>query len=208
MDEFKIVDFKTQPEYREVQQIVKDLNSVDRLRRFQGACLAASEAIQALLHTKGIKSSVFECRAVVVNRKNVNSEIFFVGFDSLDVVSEGDTDTHFVVLVEAAQPFIVDASIGELMGNHRLVIVAPLSSTDPDIVAEASFQDAKVTYRVKKHLRFEAIHQKTMMEKLDIDKQTRNQVSKLSLVVKVLIGIGIFNAVMNITLIVLKNLYP
>jgi hypothetical protein len=198
--------YTEQAEYKAVQKLITELSQDGTITRFQGACLPASEIIQGVLHARGVTSRILECTALVVNAPTNGNAIHFIGFDSLVPLKPHETDTHIIVLVDAPVPFVIDASIGHKMGSDRLVVVAPLSSTDPDIIAQASFKEAKITYRVRKNIRYFNLHQKTMLERLELDRQTQSNIAKLFVFVKVLLAIGSFNMLANTTLIILKNL--
>jgi hypothetical protein len=200
------IKYTEQPEYTAVQKLILEMAQDGTIARFQGACLPASEIIQGVLHARGVTSRILECTALVVNSPSNGNAVHFIGFDSLVPLKPHETDTHIIVLVDAPVPFVVDASIGNKMGSDKLVVVAPLSSTDPDIIATASFKEAKVTYRVRKNVRYFNLHQKTMLERLELDRKTQLNIEKLFVFVKVLLGIGAFNMLANTILIVLKNL--
>jgi hypothetical protein len=199
--------YTEQSEYITVQKLLKEMNDDGIITRFQGACLPASEIVQAILHSRGVKSRLLECTALVNNNSATDKSIHFIGFDTIVPLKEEETDTHIVVLVEAGQPFVIDCTIGNKLGNPRYVVVAPLSSNDPDIIAEAKYKNASVTYRVKKHPRFFNIHQKTLIEKLETEKKVQTDITSLFGLVKMSIGIGIFNVIANTVLLILKTLY-
>jgi hypothetical protein len=196
--------YTEQAEFRAAQQLIAEMDADGAVARFQGACLPASEVIQAVLHSRGIKSRLLECTALVVNSPTNGNNIEFIGFDTLVPLQINEADTHMVVLVEAEQPFIVDASIGYKMGSHKYVVLAPLNATDPDIIAEAGFKQASVTYRVKKNLRFNTVHQKTLTERLETERRVQEELKSVSAVVKVAIGLGVGNLLLNLTLLAFK----
>jgi hypothetical protein len=110
------------------------------------------------------------------------------------------------VLVEAPVPFIIDPSIGHKMGSNRYVVVSPLCATDPEIISEASFKGATVTYRIRKNPRYLALHQKTMLERLDDEKKIKDRVDRTSKLVLWAIGLGLFNAIANTLLVFIKTI--
>jgi hypothetical protein len=198
-------EFQKQKEYQIVQQFAKELAADGTLMRFQGACLPAAEITQAILHSRGVKSRLLECTALVVNSPTNGGSVEFVGFDTLVPLGPLETDTHFIVLVEADIPFIIDLSIGHKMGSDKLVVVAPLFATDPEIIAKSSFNVASVTYRVKKNPRYLTLHQKTMLDKLEDDRATRDRLQGVSVLVKVAIGLSLLNFAANALLVLLKT---
>lgn len=200
--------FEDQSEYKAVQTLIKELDSDGVITRFQGACLPACEIVQAILHSRNVKSRMLECTALVANSPTNGNSVHFIGFDSLVKLNENETDTHFVVLVESEQPFIIDPSIGHKLGNPRYVVVSPLTSTDPEIISEASFKGSTVTYRVKKNLRYFNLHQRTLMDRIGEEQKLRKDVSWAMFAVKVLIGAAVFNAIMNLSTLVLKLIHP
>jgi hypothetical protein len=198
--------YSEQAEFKAVQQLIAEMDADGAIARFQGACLPASEVIQAILHARGIKSRLLECTALVVNSPSNGNNIEFIGFDALVPLQPNETDTHMIVLVEAEQPFIVDASIGHKMGSHKYVVVAPLDATDPELIAEASFKQASVAYRVKKNLRFNTVHQKTLAERLETERKVQTELRSVNSVVKIAIALGLGNLLLNLTLLAFKIL--
>jgi hypothetical protein len=201
-----ITDYKQQPEYKVVSDFIKELVNDGTLLRFQGACLPASEITQAILHSRGLKVRMVECNAMVINSPSNGGTIEIVGFNSLVPLGPNETDTHFIVLVEAEIPFVIDLSIGHKMGNPKYSVIAPLDATDPDIIAQASFKGASVTYRVKKNPRYLTLHQKTMLEKLQEENNLRGKLSLIEKLVMGAIGLAVFNAVANIAVVWLKTM--
>jgi predicted XRE-type DNA-binding protein len=203
-DMTSIMSYVDQKEFIEVQKLISDMNNDGLIARFQGACLPSSEIIQAILHSRGIKSRIIECTALVVNSPNNGNTIEFIGFDSLIPLHPNEIDTHVIVLVESDIPFIIDASIGHKMGSYTYVIVAPLDTKSPEVIAEASFNKATVTYRIKKNLRYFNLHQKTIAERLELEKITQSKISKIYLILYFLIAFGSINMIANSIIIFLK----
>lgn len=196
--------YKEQEVYKQVQTLIQEMNADGVIVRFQGACLPASEILQAILHSRGIKSKLLECTALVTNTAPTDKSVHFIGFDTLVPLKPEESDTHIIVLVEAEIPFIIDCSIGQKMGNPRYVVMAPLSSIDPEIIAEAKHKTATVTYRVKKNPRFYNLHQKSLIEKLETEKRVDSNIKSLFGLVKISIALGAFNMIANSVLIILK----
>lgn len=196
----------TQPEYQKVQELIHELSNDGTLLRFQGACLPAAEITQAILHARGVRSRMVECTALVANSPMKGGNIEVIGFNSIVPLGPNEVDTHFIVLVEAETPFVVDLSIGHKLGSETYVVIAPLDSKDPDIIAEASYKHATVTYRVRKNPRFFTLHQKSMVERLEEDRKIKQKVDKASKLVFWAIGIGVFNAVANTLLVFIKTI--
>lgn len=203
-----VINIKDQPEYKAVEHLIAEMNADNTIQRFQGACVPASEIVQAILHSRGIKSRLIECTALVVNSPSNGNSVHFIGFDSLVPLKPNEMDTHVIVLVEAANPFIIDASIGHKMGNPRYVVVSPLSSSDPDIISEASFKGAKVTYRVRKNIRYYNLHQKSLIDRLEAERKMQSDIATLFSTTRILVWIGVFNMVANSALIMLKAMHP
>lgn len=200
--------FEDQDEYKKVVELIRELDADGMIERFQGACVASSEVIQAILHARGVKSRFLECNALIANAKNNGNSIHFIGFNTIVPLKQNEVDTHVVVLVEAAIPFIIDASIGHKMGSGKFVVISPLSSSDPDIISEASFHGALVTYRVKKNIRYATIHQKSLVDRMNEEQKTKSDVGMLMNTVKILLFIGGINMIANATIIILKILHP
>lgn len=200
--------YKDQPEFKAAQKLIAEMDADGAIVRFQGACLPASEIIQAILYSRGVKSRMLECTALVVNSPSNGSAVHFIGFDSLVPLRPEEVDTHMVVLVECEKPFVIDASIGTKMGNPRYVVMAPLTTTDPDIIAEASFKGATVTYRVRKNIRYFNVHQKTLFERLEAERKVQSDIGALFSIVKLIGAITGVNMLLNLTLITLKFLFP
>lgn len=201
-------DFKDQPEYKTVVAVMKDLGDSGRVKLFQGKCIAASDIIQALFDARGLRAKSLECTLVVVNGRNIAGSVSFVGFDSVDEVKPEDFDTHVVVLVEAELPFIVDASVGHIVGNDKYVVITPLSNKDPDVIADTTAASVRLVYRVKKNIRLTSMHQKNLLDRVIEDQKVKKEVGYLNKLVWIGLGIGVFNILANLAQIVLKALYP
>lgn len=201
-------EFKSQREYKVVTDIIKELADSNRIAHFQGKCVAACDILQALFDAKGLRAKTFECTLVVVNGRNKPGSVAFVGFDSIEEVRAGDLDTHVVILVEAETPFIVDASVGNIVGNDKYVIVTPLSNKDPDVIADSVVNGVQLVYRVKKNIRLFSVHQKNLLDKIIEDQKIKKDVGLLSWMVRILIGVGVFNMIANSWLVILKFMYP
>lgn len=198
------MNHKEQREYKLTVAVLNDLNAEGRIRAFQGKCLAASDIIQATLDARGVRCKTLECNLVVVNGRNTPGSISFVGFDSVDEVKPEDVDTHVVVLVEAEQPFIVDASVGHIAGDDKYVVVTPLTNKDPDVIAETTFNGVRMVYRVKKNIRLAGLHQKSLMGRLLEDQKIRKEVTLLNKLVWVGLALGAANVLFNISAIWLR----
>lgn len=206
------IELTDQKEYEALRKVVQDLDRADILERLNGNCVSAADLIQNALDTMGVKSRILECSLIVTH--NINSasngqkQSHFVGFNFFTSQDPNSVDTHAVTLVEAEIPFIVDASVGYLINNPKLVVVAPLSNRDPDVIADQHTEEHTLTYRVKKNIRLTNIHQKTLLERTLSDQKTRKDVTTLGWLVRILIGVGVFNMIANTWLVILKFMYP
>lgn len=198
-----------QPEYELVCKLIQDLDRGEVLDKLNANCLAAGEMIQNALDSSGVRSKIVECNLLISKDAKTPyiKPIHFVGYNFIGR-GPNAVDTHVVVLVEAQTPFIVDASIGYLMQEPKLVIVAPLSNRDPDILAEQVHNDYSLTYRVKKNIRLTNLHQKTLLDRVLEDQKIRKDVGVLGWLVRILIAVGVFNMIANTWLIILKFMYP
>lgn len=206
------MEITEQPEYQAVVKVAQDLDRADILERLNGNCVSAADLLQSALDTSGIRARILECCLIVTRNistaDNGQKQSHFVGFNFLNSKDPNTVDTHVVVLVEAETPFVVDASVGHLLENQKLVVVAPLSNRDPDIIAEQQIGHYTLTYRVKKNIRLTNIHQKTLLERTLSDQKTRKDVTTLGWLVRILIGVGVFNMIANTWLVILKFMYP
>lgn len=197
---------KNLPEYRTVNNVLTALDSGGLLERLAGNCISAADIIQSLLDAEGVTSRIVECNLVATQDTGDFTNLALIGFNSINgvVPSKSHIDTHAVVLVECKYPFIVDASIGHNIGNPKFVVISQLSDRDPDVIAETQFENINFVYRVKKNIKLATLHQKTLLERVKGEAETRSRLKWVDMLVKIAVGLSVLNVIFNIALLSLK----
>lgn len=201
-----IDSINTLHEYRVVNIVLTALDGNGLLERLAGNCITAADIIQSLLDAEGVKSRIVECNLVITQHTEGLTNLALIGYNSVNgiVPAKSQIDTHAVVLVDCKIPFIVDASIGHNVGNPKFVVLAQLSNRDPDVIAELQYGDVNFVYRVKKNIRLTTLHQKTLLERIKTEEATRTKVDLVDYLVRIAIGLGLINVIINTALLWFK----
>lgn len=193
-------------ELETVEKAIKNLDLSGVLEKLDGNCITAADIFQNLLDAKGLRSKIIECSLLITNSKG--NGLALVGYNFCVAPNSDQVDTHAVVLVECNNPFIIDASISHILKKPKTVVVLPLDTKNPEVITEGEVEGFNLMYRVKKNIRLGTLHQKTLLQRVNEDIKLRSDVSFLSVMVKVLIVVGLFNAVANSFLLILKWIFP
>ena len=197
---------KTQDEVvATVNKVIQDLTENQILQRLPGNCVLAADLVQNMLYSEGINSKPVEVQ-VIFTKLTDQGEKFthLLGYDN-KFHTPYEHDTHVVVITETDPPYLVDTSIGNIVGNLEAVVIQPISLvSNSDIVCQAQTNECDVVYRIKKNIKLPFFHQRDMIEKLkDHVKLTRN-LQLLRKLVIITVSLGIINFAINMTIISMK----
>lgn len=186
-------ELKENPIFKKIEKIINRIYNEGLLDRVRHNCISASEIMQKLLATSGIKSRSIECTLSMIRNED---EYFFIGFD--DYSFAGEVDTHVVVITETQPQMLIDLSISHLLPPNHPCIIEKVNSIDPEIISEYNIDGIKMVYNIKRNIKLPHIHQKNVIERFEYEMKTADKlkwVTSLVFVAMILAGINfIFNS--------------
>lgn len=205
---YKITDkIKNKIELEKVKQALDRLcQSEDVVYRLHGNCIGASDIVQNLLSFYGIESRVVECQLFAIKENKDMKEFCFVGFNSIGL-NPANVDTHVVVITETEEPLLIDASIGHLLSEKEKILVKKLQPQLNDVFGKYIIDDISFTYSIKKNIKLPALHQKTLLDRINEDRVIKEKVNFITKAVIILASISVINFSLNSILILLKTMY-
>lgn len=178
------------------------------LPRLHGKCIAASDIIQNILGFYGVKSRTMECETVIVKDNPDNTKDFcFVGLNDFDVET-GKIDTHVVVVTETNPPVLIDASLGHMLPESDQIVVRELMSKDPEVLGQFQLSEGTtLIYNKKKNIKFPALHQRNLVERMRLDQVIDKKISFLQKVVIAIICFSFINFTLNMITLYMKVMF-
>lgn len=205
---YKITDkIKNKTELQKITQALDRLcQSEDVVNRLQGNCIGAADIVQNLLSFYGIESKIVECQLFAIKENKDIKEFCFVGFNAVGL-NPANVDTHVVVITLTEEPIMIDASIGHLLHDNLKILVKKLDPEINNIIGKFTIDDLSLTYSHKKNIKLPALHQKSLIDRLNEERVFKEKVSFISKAVIVLGAFSLINFCLNSILIVLKSIY-
>lgn len=205
---YKIIDkIKNKAELQKITQALDRLcQSEDVVQRLQGNCVGAADIVQNLLSFYGIESRIVECQLFAIKENKDMKEFCFVGFNAIGL-NPANIDTHVVVVTLTEEPLLIDASIGHLLHNGLKIMIKKLDPEVNDIIGKFLIDDLSLTYTNKKNIKLPALHQKSLIDRLNEERVFKEKVSFISKAVIVLGAFSLINFCLNSILILLKSIY-
>jgi hypothetical protein len=194
-------EFKKTDEYKKVDKVVSNLIVTGMLERFRNNCIGASDIIQNYLSDVGIDSRVIECTLSIISHSQDGEIFYFLGYDG--IIKSGEIDTHVVVVTDTKVPMLIDMSISHILPSDSKFVFQPLNGVD-NVLSSYNFNDTSLTYRNKQHVKFPALHQKTLLQKINEERKQKETFSFLKIMIGVAIAISILNFSLNMFQIVLR----
>jgi len=196
---------KTQKEVlTTINKVVRDLSENQILQRLPGNCILAADLVQNMLYSEGVNSRPVEVQ-VIFSKVNEQGDKFthLLGYDN-KFHTPYQHDTHVVVVTETDPPYLIDTSIGNILGNLEAVVIKEIEESKNDLLCETVIEGCSVIYRVKKNIKLPFFHQRDVVDKLKQTVKIQRTLSFLKWFVIVAAGIGIINFIMNVSLLTLK----
>lgn len=179
------------PYFELVCKIVTTLIDNGVVDKGAGHCISMSTMLSTLLSQNGLKNTLVECQLVLTNKKT--NSLKFVGYDSLKS-TKNSIDTHVVVVTHTQIPMLIDLSIGHYLPDG---LKAVISKTDFDptnnILANVKNDLAWLTYEQKSKHNIHALHQNSILERIETDLYFQKQINFLKNLNYVGIGLGLFS---------------
>lgn len=198
---------KKMPEYEKIVAMLERLSSSDVVKRLHGNCISAADIIQNMLSFYGVESTIMECQAFVVKENKEIKDFCFVGFNNIGI-NPNSVDTHVIVITKTDPPVLIDGSLGYLLPPNEEIFIREVNSLDPDLIGQYQMDDITVTYHPKKNIKLPSLHQKNLMERLGEDKKIAEKLKFLQIIVIVAASMSLINFSLNITLLILKMMFP
>jgi hypothetical protein len=190
------------PESMKILEVIDNLYKSGMAINFAHNCIAASDILQASLHSIGIKSKIIEVQLNVFRDDGTdNKDYLYIGYDG--VTFPGEIDTHVVVITETKEPLLIDLSLGHILPSDRNRIITKCNPKNK-YIASLDVGNLKLSYFVKTSVKMPHLHQKNLVERMIEDNKTRNVVDQLRVFIYFLMGLSIINFTLNSILLVLK----
>lgn len=198
------------PGYRGLQATLDRLcANPEVVQRFPGNCISASDIIQHILEFYGVKSKLIECQVMIIKgTEDTNKDFRFVGFNNVGI-GPNSIDTHMIVVTETTPPIMIDGSLGHYLGEKNYIFIRELKSqVSPGVMGEFVVDDFSLSYQAKKEIKMPMLHQKNIVDRIEEDIKTRSKIKSLFIFFFILLGVTLFNMVLNITIVILKLIWP
>ena len=167
-----------------------------------GNCIGACEMLGLFLQQEGIKSYTAECQVFI---KSENSYAF-IGFDNANDLSQIDTHTVLIVLLE--EPLLLDVSIAYALPAERPIILEKFNNSEnSEFLGKYTLNSTVITYQAKKNLRLPNNLQKTLLQTIIAETKSVEQLRTFKIILFITAGISLINFTLNMILIILKLLY-
>lgn len=172
--------------YNIICDLLSDMVSGGVVALGTGYCLSMSDMIRTALKHRDIDSKLVDCQATFSYNGQGN---LFVGYPN--VVNPGEIDTHVVVVTSTTPAYLIDASVANKLPQNRFAIIEPIKFNSDNqltlVNAHHPELNLKVTYQQKKLQSASYHHQKSIIERIEMDKKISNDIQYL----KILNYIGI-----------------
>lgn len=179
------------PYFELVCNVVNTLIENGVVDKGAGHCVSMSTMLSTLLLQNGLKNNLVECQLVLTNKKN--NALKFVGYDSTKN-SKSSIDTHVVVVTQTQIPLLIDLSISHYLPDG---LKAVISKTDfnptNNILANVKNDSAWLTYEQKSKYNLPALHQNSILDRIETDIYFQKQINFLKYLNYVGIGLGLFS---------------
>ena len=194
------------PESMKILEVIDNLYKSGMAINFAHNCIAASDILQASLHSIGIKSKIIEVQLNIFRDDGTdNKDYLYIGYDG--VTFPGEIDTHVVVITETKEPLLIDLSLGHVLPSDKNRIITKCNPENK-YIASLDVGNLKLSYFIKTTVKLPHLHQKNLVERMVEDNKTRNVVEQLRIFIYFLMGLSIVNFTLNSILLILKMIFP
>ncbi len=180
-------------DYQKVMGVIKHLQDTNTLEYGQGYCLSMCDILYTLLKQQGIKSRLVECKLTVTGYNPPFLHV--IGSDDERNRSNGNIDTHVILITDTAIPMIIDASIGNIAMGREQYIVERVNGADVETIAEHVINGTTWLYTLKLSHRLPRVHEQSIVERMTTDRTIFKNLSLLKILVIVALTISAFNAI-------------
>lgn len=191
-------DAKLDPTYQVIQKVLSDLVRTGGVALGTGYCLSMSDIIRTLLKHRGIDSKLVDCQATLsYNGKSKFSGNMFIGYPNM--IKPGEIDTHVVVVTSTVPAYLIDASIANRLPQNKYAVVEPVkfNSDNQFSLVNVNHEEfgLRVTYQEKKNQSASYQHQKSIVERIEMDTKINNDIQILKQLNYIGISLGAFSLI-------------
>lgn len=187
------------PHYKTVMGVIQKLDQQGILELSQGNCVGTCDIMQKLLNSHGIRSRIVETALTIVTlRKGQDVDYKFLGHDNLSF--PGQIDTHTVLITDTPIPMLIDLTISRLLPLGHPYIVEKVNSLDPTKISEyilGENGETTLTYAPKQITRLTGVSQLSILERMNSDKNTSDNIRRLNIMFYVLLLVAVCNVLFN-----------
>lgn len=181
---------KPDPVYQTIKKVLSDLVRTGGVALGTGYCLSMSDIIRTLLKHRGIDSKLVDCQATLsYNGKSKFQGNMFIGYPNM--IKPGEIDTHVVVVTSTVPAYLIDASISNRLPQNKFAIIEPVKFNSDNQFSLVNVHHEefglRVTYQEKKIQSASYQHEKSIIERIEMDRKINDDIQFL----KILNYIGI-----------------
>lgn len=184
-------------DYLKILSVIKTLDQSNILSNLADNCVLAADVVQNMLHGIGMTAVISECQLMMINQDQQSGKetVNLIGYDILQPQSN-QINTHAVVITKGENPYLIDVSIGNYLGNAKYVVVTNLvtDSEDKSVIAQTQAGAHKLIYRTKNNLKLPALHQKDLVTRLQQEYYLLKSVRLLKYLVIIAVLVSTVNA--------------
>ena len=176
------------PDYIKIIDVVKRLWMSGVIIHGFGQCFGMSDIVYHLLKEIGIECAIVECSLLI--RGKYPPSLNIIGYNNnVRLKNDNEATTHVVCVTKNTKyPILIDLSISEFIKTIPYVC-EPVDFSfagDDDLnrIAKYDFEEAIFTYTQKKDQKLAAVHERSIVDRLNMDNKF---ISDISLLKKVLI---------------------
>ena len=165
--------------YKKILSIIEGLWSAGVVQRAPGQCLSASDMIAKLLTFEGIPCKIIECNVMIQSKTTARLDV--VGFDNLLGSNPNMINTHVICITSTEIPILIDLSISHI--DPKIPFICErLKSEDFQILSQYEFEDSMWKYGHKYNSSIPELHQKSILERINYDKNIEKRFKSISLI--------------------------
>lgn len=185
---------KSDSTYQTIQQLMSDLVRSGAITLGTGYCLSMADMIRTALKHRGIDSKLIDCQATLSYTKDSTFGNMFIGYPN--IASPGEIDTHVVVVTSTTPAYLIDASIANRLPHQKYAVIEPIKfNSDNQLTLINVNHDEyglKVTYQQKKMQVASYQHQKSIIERIEMDQKINKDIEILKILNYIGISLGMF----------------
>jgi hypothetical protein len=121
----------------------------------------------------------------------------FIGYPNM--IKPGEIDTHVVVVTSTVPAYLIDASIANRLPPNKFAVVEPVkfNSDNQFSLVNVNHEEfgLKVTYQEKKSQSASYQHQKSIVERIEMDTKINNDIQILKQLNYIGITLGTFSLI-------------